>query len=199
MNLNTAPVSYLTEEPPLELIEYSGEFLRAKLPPDWDIQELTNIDGMDDLRTNADYIGLTGINVLKNGETLMQLRGVDGIGGIKVCSELHQFLDTNPSYIENNVLFAREQGLSDPIVVDLSEHDFVEIEILGHDVRKVGDNYYWNNSNSSSEFNPICGDLGSIQELEGLSFSIENTAKPILELYKVTFADNLTDSDFKGD
>lgn len=172
----------IPESPDAEEIEdettiFSGDYVTGELPDGWTIVEYENGLGSDLLSTGSTYTGLTGLEVLNpSDEVVFKLEAVWGIGGIEACSQYYQFPDNSTTYYNDMVAQAAEVGVT-PTVLTFTESDYVEYELLGITVRRVGTDLYWDRTSGNSYFEAACGMSEMFLILDDISYVADTYTK----------------------
>ncbi len=160
---SAAPTSYL----------FTGNYVTATLPNGWTIVEYENGAGDVMLLDGAGvtYTGLTGLEIIDDGgQIVFTLGAVQGIGGVG-CALLHQFPDSDPQYIANQIAQDSQVGIQTQVIT-VPAGTYTELQILGVSARRFENRYLFDNSNSGAFFNAECGISGSVQRLTGISFNL---------------------------
>jgi len=169
----------LPKEKVKKFLSYKGEFVSAKLPVDWKIIEYRNGEGTDGL-SNGIYRGLTGMEIRNsNNQTLFRLSAINGIGGRERCEEIYIFnIASDYTYDKIEYALYDLEGESSPDykpkIVYLG-NNFVEMNIFGTKLRRIGYKYYWSEY-FSSPFVPLCdnGTGSKFISFPTLKFDIED-------------------------
>jgi len=167
------------EEEEIELSTYLGDYMTAELPLGWEIIEYEDGYGSDALMEMTDYEGLTGISIsTDNGDEILKVYAVMGIGGTNLCSTVAQFSDTPQAYIDEinqrttdfNVGTTPQEPM--PVVVQIGDEDYTAFEFIDFRGRRVGTDLYWNDldNDNANEFHPLCGLDAAVLNFETLSF-----------------------------
>lgn len=156
-----------------ETTAFTGDYVTGDLPDGWTIIEYENGLGSDLLTTGTTYVGLTGLEILNpSDEVVLKLEAVWGIGGIEACSQYYQFPDNSTAYYNDTVAQAAEVGVT-PTVVTFTEGDYVEYELLGTTVRRVGTDLYWDKISGNSYFEAACGMSEMFLILDDISYDAD--------------------------
>lgn len=148
----SAPATATTTSP------YAGTYLSGVLPTGWRIVEYTNNTGSDMLMDGTVYSGLVGLKVFnQNDVEMFHIKAVDGIGGTEGCDTVYRFSDSDQAYIDHGNDWTLATGIVPSNVVDLTNSTYTEYELLGWEVRRVGDDLYRNMNPNLPGFNPACG------------------------------------------
>ena len=178
-NNNTPNTSYTVNKMTAsETKEFSGTYIQATVPSDWNIVEYSDVTGMKYYaeQEGLTFSGLTGLSVLdQNGTTVFSLKGVDGIGGAGGCTEVAQFADTQDSFIQTVITETDELGFGPTTVLDYTATDYSEISFLGKDFRRVSNELYIDTANANTVFNAGCGMGGQFVTLSALGFTLSST------------------------
>lgn len=174
------------EEEETQLIQYSGDYITAEIPQGWKITEYKDGYGSDALMEMTDYEGLTGISIsTDSGDEILKVYAVMGIGGKNLCSTVAQFSDTPQTYIGeinqrtsdfNSGVVGVDSQEPMPVVVQIADEDYTELEFIDFRVRRVGTDLYWNDldNDNPNEFHPLCGLSAAVLNFETLSFNYDS-------------------------
>ncbi|MEI7579632.1 MAG: hypothetical protein WCJ58_06420 [bacterium] len=178
--------------------DYSGKFIRTKLPQGWKIAEYVDGKGTDKLMEGLNYQGITGVSVFDEADQeVFSLKAVWGIGDEGECSEIFKFKDTAQSYIDSINNANVNWGLSKAKIIDLSKNSYQEYAVLGIATRRIGTTLYWNKSATKKEFNPGCGfsiDMVTFDNLYCFANAANGSAPQKVNLFNAAISDNLDDS-----
>jgi hypothetical protein len=180
-----------TEEP-VVLDTFEGETLSAVLPEGWEIIEYFDGEGTDMLDPGTTYSGLTGLQILSDGEEIMRIEGVSGIGFIG-CQELPRFSDSSPEYEQE------QEDLNEEIIeeeieyLDYTDVPYSEFNWFGRRFRRVGAALYYDTVEDDEFFQPQCE--VSFFRLEDLGF--EDADGYPGDTYMYTISQDATENQLK--
>ena len=132
---------------------FSGEYFTMKHPQDWRVEEITDSEF---------YSGPLGFKVYNSSDkTIFNFEYITGIGGYYDCdTAFTQFSDGDP-----NVFDERYGDLNcdpEPEVITLTD-DYVKIEVLDTNVRRIEKEYYIDSANDDEYFDISEYDLFSFE------------------------------------
>jgi len=137
---------------------FTGTYISGERPTGWSIVEYTDNSGSDMIMEQTTYSGLVGLKVFnENSVKMFHLNAVDGVGGVQGCDTVYQFSDSDQAYIDHGSDWTLQSGIVPSTVVDLTNATYTEYELLGWEVRRVGDTIYRNMNSNLPGFNPACG------------------------------------------
>jgi len=181
-----------------ETESYVGDKITATVPDGWTIDELYDGEGSSML-PDGSYVGLTGV-IVRNagGQSVFRIQAVSGVGGIDICQTIYKFDDTEESYVTEYFNKTKDFNQSaippedDPEIVDLSDEDYKEYELLGLEVRRIRKKIYFNMSSESGVFNPACGMFENLYSFPGLNFTYEYLgSSSTVDTYTVNFSNTI--------
>ncbi|MDP1710774.1 MAG: hypothetical protein Q8L46_02440 [candidate division WWE3 bacterium] len=147
------------ETAPAETLkDFTGQFVKGKVPEGWTVLEHQNGAGSSMLTSGVTYLGLTGLEV-KNpgGTTVFKLEGVYGIGGLGSCLNYFQFSDDSAAYLSEIQGINAEVDTSAPAIVNLTSAAYKEYELFDVHVRRVEKKIYWDKTAGNAYFEAACG------------------------------------------
>lgn len=189
--LNTTTEEQVTEtetedddEIPLALETYEGIHFNAVLPTGWLITEYYDGDGTTMMDTGASYTGLTGIKIENEGEEIMTIEGVSGIGFVD-CQELPRFEDSSQEYEQMQEELNQEIGAEEIVYIDFTDTFYSEFEWLGRRFRRIETALYYDTIDEDGEFfQPQCE--VSFIRLEALGFEDEEGFEGDTYMYTIS-------------
>ncbi len=175
--------------------EYTGTYLKAILPNDWSIKEITDATGDPLVPSGSDVTmtGLTGLAILdSNSNPLFNLWVADGIGGSGGCSEVVQFNDTDPNYIDQ---LKSSNNSGDALKIDdYTRQRFSYINLLNLSLRRVGNVYYINTSSNNNSFNAACGGGARTMNFQSIGYTYSTSPTTVDHLYLWSITNNLSET-----
>ena len=169
--------------------DFIGEFVSAKLPHTWYIEEykdgekgfpIYRADGtIDDTKT---YAGLTGL-VIKNEESeeIFNMLAISRDFEDDYCKIITKFSDTETEYITSirtqaeSQFSSEEKALGLPIINNYIEDSFVDLTYLGTNLRRHDADLYLNADTTGNYFNPICNSYSKIIYVPELTFMVNDS------------------------
>lgn len=181
---------------PLEELKY----VTATLPEGWSILEVEDGKSNDKV-PGLGLKGLTGIQIFNSDMiTLFSVDAVYGVSGTMACPEIFKFQDTPQAYIDDRENIMQTNFVGDSAkykVIDLSSQTYIEINLLGHKIRRVGNVIYWNNTESSVNYDgafvAICDESVGFPGLPDISFTDQR--QRTLHLYYAEIVGNPSPAD----
>lgn len=186
-----------TEDNPVDsgLTTYEGDYFTAVLPIEWTITEYQDGEGITMIAGgDPEYIGLTGVVIADNGDEIMKLEGVTGIGFIG-CPELPKFEDTDPDYEAIKENLVSELGADEIQYLDFTDTPYSEFTWLGKRIRRVGTALYYDTIDGDEYFEPQCE--VSFIRLENFGFEDENGQNKG-DTYMYTISEEATDDQLEN-
>jgi len=177
------------DEEPVTLETYEGEYFSAIHPTDWEIIEYYDGEGTTMMSGGTTYTGLTGIQINKDGEEIMKLEGVSGIGFVG-CPELPQWEDSSPTYEQEQEDISDEIGGSIDYL-DYTDVPYSEFEWLGKRIRRVGAALYYDTVAGEEYFEPQC----EVSFLRIEDFGFEDSAGFEGDTYMYTVSQDTTEQE----
>jgi len=158
------------DEEPITLETYEGEYISAIHPTEWEIIEYEDGEGTEMMSEGTTYSGLTGIQINKEGQEIMKIEGVSGIGFVG-CPELPRFEDSSPAYEQEQEDISNEvQG--EPInYLDYTDVPYSEFQWFDKRIRRVETALYYDTVDGNEYFEPQCE--VSFLRIEDLGFEDE--------------------------
>jgi len=163
------------------LTEFTGEYLKTKLPEGWTLKEYVDGENTAFLTGGVTYKGLTGFSIFdENNTRVFKVNGADGIGGTAYCENYYKFADYSASHFDERKALNAELGEPAPTVVDLSTQTYVQYNVLGVSWRRIENQFYLDLVDGNNTFETACDGLSmSIPAYKGISFDADgykNTA-----------------------
>lgn len=176
---------------------YVGNSIIATIPNNWSIVEYSTKEGMSAFADTGtvQFSGLTGLEVKdENNAVVFSLKGIDGIGGAGGCTTLTKFSDTEQSYIDNIKTETSVLGFGQTNVIDVSQSNYTEFELLGLRFRRIDNNLYVA-KNYSMAFNTSCGIEAQFIKIDEISFTINDSGNSYsANAYKFTIPSSVVDT-----
>lgn len=136
------------------ITKYTGKYISADLPTDWEITEYGNGQGTVSLTDGPTYTGLTGLKVRYNNEEILSMPAIDGIGS-NSCPKLPHFSDSSDIYEKDIKEMVEGTGETFELL-DYTNGEYTKYKWLDRDIRRVGRTLYYDTKNNNQYFEPQC-------------------------------------------
>lgn len=185
------------EESPTTKV-FTGNYIQATIPFDWNIREYDDESGMEAFISggNAEFDGLTGLEIRNaKDQVVFRLQGIDGVGGAGGCSEVGQFNDTELSYIQTIQADNESLEFEPAVVIDLKNTEYSPIFTLGLRFRRVENKLYLAIEENPTVFNTACGINAQFVRITELGFSVEDDLGSYrIDAYSFELNSDITDN-----
>ena len=169
--------------------DFTGTYIKAKLPEGWDIVEYEDGEGTDTVTEGSKVVGLTGLEIKKGGTVILKLKALEGYGSNE-CSQIAHFKDFSQEYEEDKKEMAEETGHT-VTFLDFTKTPYTEINLFGIKIRRVEKEIFYDTIEGDSYFQPQC--LKPVLIFDDLTFTVgEGAYQTSNGDYSYSFSGNVT-------